>query len=936
MKKIFDITGMSCAACSGAVERAAKAVSGVKYASVDLLAATLTVEGGDSEEIIRAVTDIGYGAAERAERHKASETHAKEAARLFNRLILSVIFLLPIMYLAMGHMIGLPQPQGLTGAIVGAFVQAALTLVVAFINRRFYISAVRAARHRSFNMDTLVSLGSIASFGVSCAGIAVLISGSGSSDEGAVIESARHFLFFDSAAMVLTLVTVGKFLEALSKKRTTGAIDGLISMRPDKARVLRDGKEELIPVSALEVGDIFVVKAGESIPTDGEVIEGGGAVGEAAITGESIPRDVREGDKVTGACMLESGYMKVRAEKIGEDTALSQIIAAVESASADKAPAGRLADRISGVFVPMVIGVALLVFAVWMIVTGVNDGSPDASRAVIFAADVLVISCPCALGLATPVAVTVGVGRAAREGILVRSAAALENAGRVTVVAFDKTGTLTTGKMTVTEYTDERTLTLAALCTDNASDPTDAAILERMPRPDCVRLSVTPFDNTVRRMTVVVRYCGQLLEINKGAAESVCRGATDAAAVMEKRGLRVLAVTYRVLRSPDDLGGGEATFAGLIGLSDPPRPEAAEAVAKCVSAGIRPIMLTGDGAGAARSTALAVGLNAEEVLTGADIERMTDDELTKKLKTVSVFARVTPSDKLRIVKLLRAAGEVVGVTGDGVNDAPALRTADIGCAMGSGTEVAKAEADIVLTDDNFATVVDAVETGRGVFGNIRKAVAFLLGTNIGEVVAVVLAMILTFDSPLLSMQLLWINLVSDSLPAIALGSEKTPPDVMTKKPLGRGEGIFAKGMLVRLVLHGLLFGALCLTAFYVTRAVTGDLAAARTACFLTLGVSQILHAYNLRSDKPLFTLHSHNRLLNISSAAGLALVAFAVMIPPVATAFAMKVPSPLTVLFCLALAVIPLIVDESVKLFLYFRRKKSACSGKDAPSAHAA
>ncbi|HIW03345.1 MAG TPA: HAD-IC family P-type ATPase, partial [Firmicutes bacterium] len=274
--------------------------------------------------------------------------------------------------------------------------------------------------------------------------------------------------------------------------------------------------------------------------------------------------------------------------------------------------------------------------------------------------------------------------------------------------------------------------------------------------------------------------------------------------------------------------------------------------------------------------------------------------------------------------------------GDGVNDAPALRTADIGCAMGSGTEVAKAEADIVLTDDNFATVVDAVETGRGVFGNIRKAVAFLLGTNIGEVVAVVLAMVLTFDSPLLSMQLLWINLVSDSLPAIALGSEKTPPDVMTKKPLGRGEGIFAKGMLVRLVLHGLLFGALCLTAFYVTHAVTGDLAAARTACFLTLGVSQILHAYNLRSDKPLFTLHSHNRLLNISSAAGLALVAFAVMIPPVATAFAMKVPSPLTALFCLALAVIPLIVDESVKLFLYFRRKKSGCSGKDAPSAHAA
>ena len=738
--------------------------------------------------------------------------------------------------------------------------------------------------------------------------------------------------------LITGIVAMNALLSALQERSAQRSLDALGIMSATKCKVRREGKERIIDARELVPGDVVLLHAGDVVPADCVLTEAHSLSGEESmLTGESIPVSKSEGDTVYSGCRIITGSGCAVADATGMSTEMGRIAALLDGTSERLTPLQEKLKKLSEQLGVISLVICFVVFALGLAGIYILGNRELTVMTLLMTAVALAVS---ALPEGLPTTVTLvlssGMRRLVAKKAVVRKLPAVETLGSVSVICTDKTGTLTTGKMTVTEYTDERTLTLAALCTDNASDPTDAAILERMPRPDCVRLSVTPFDNTVRRMTVVVRYCGQLLEINKGAAESVCRGAGGFAAVMEKRGLRVLAVTYRVLRSPDDLGGGEATFAGLIGLSDPPRPEAAEAVAKCVSAGIRPIMLTGDGAGAARSTALAVGLNAEEVLTGADIERMTDDELTKKLKTVSVFARVTPSDKLRIVKLLRAAGEVVGVTGDGVNDAPALRTADIGCAMGSGTEVAKAEADIVLTDDNFATVVDAVETGRGVFGNIRKAVAFLLGTNIGEVVAVVLAMVLTFDSPLLSMQLLWINLVSDSLPAIALGSEKTPPDVMTGKPLGRGEGIFAKGMLVRLVLHGLLFGALCLTAFYVTRAVTGDLAAARTACFLTLGVSQILHAYNLRSDKPLFTLHSHNRLLNISSAAGLALVAFAVMIPPVATAFAMKVPSPLTVLFCLALAVIPLIVDESVKLFLYFRRKKSARLGKDAPSAHAA
>lgn len=738
--------------------------------------------------------------------------------------------------------------------------------------------------------------------------------------------------------LITGIVAMNALLSAVQERSAQRSLDALGIMSATKCKVRREGKERIIDARELVPGDVVLLHAGDVVPADCVLTEAHSLSGEESmLTGESIPVSKSEGDTVYSGCRIITGSGCAVADATGMSTEMGRIAALLDGTSERLTPLQEKLKKLSEQLGVISLVICFVVFALGLAGIYILGNRELTVMTLLMTAVALAVS---ALPEGLPTTVTLvlssGMRRLVAKKAVVRKLPAVETLGSVSVICTDKTGTLTTGKMTVTEYTDERTLTLAALCTDNASDPTDAAILERMPRPDCVRLSVTPFDNTVRRMTVVVRYCGQLLEINKGAAESVCRGATDAAAVMEKRGLRVLAVTYRVLRSPDDLGGGEASFAGLIGLSDPPRPEAAEAVAKCVSAGIRPIMLTGDGAGAARSTALAVGLNAEEVLTGADIERMTDDELTKKLKTVSVFARVTPSDKLRIVKLLRAAGEVVGVTGDGVNDAPALRTADIGCAMGSGTEVAKAEADIVLTDDNFATVVDAVETGRGVFGNIRKAVAFLLGTNIGEVVAVVLAMVLTFDSPLLSMQLLWINLVSDSLPAIALGSEKTPPDVMTKKPLGQGEGIFAKGMLVRLVLHGLLFGALCLTAFYVTRAVTGDLAAARTACFLTLGVSQILHAYNLRSDKPLFTLHSHNRLLNISSAAGLALVAFAVMIPPVAAAFAMKVPSPLTALFCLALAVIPLIVDESVKLFIYFRRKRLAAQSKNAPSAHAA
>ncbi len=725
--------------------------------------------------------------------------------------------------------------------------------------------------------------------------------------------------------LIVAIACMNALLSAVQESSAQKSLDALAGMNAAKCKVRRDGRECVIDARELVPGDVVLLHAGDVVPADCILTDAHSLSGEESmLTGESIPVEKTDGDTVFSGCRILTGSGTAVADATGMSTEMGRIAALLDGADERLTPLQTRLKKLSEQLGVLSLVICLVVFALGLAGIYLLGNRELTTITLLMTAVALAVSAlPEGLPTTVTLVLSAGMRRLAGRKAVVRKLPAVETLGSISVICTDKTGTLTTGRMTVTEYTDERTLTLAALCTDNASDPTDAAILERMPRPDCVRLSLTPFDNKTRKMSVIVRCGGQLLEITKGAAESVRPSAADTAAAMEARGLRVLAVTYRELRSPDDLGEGGAEFAGLIGLSDPPRPEAAGAVAKCVSAGIRPVMLTGDGAGAAKAVAAAVGMDARRVLTGADIERMTDDELSENLKEVNVFARVTPSDKLRIVGLLQKSGEVVGVTGDGVNDAPALRTADIGCAMGSGTEVAKAEADIVLTDDNFATIVDAVETGRGVFGNIRKAVAFLLGTNIGEVVAVVLAMIFTFDSPLLSMQLLWINLVSDSLPAIALGSEKTPPDVMKKKPLGRGEGIFTRGMLVRLILHGLLFGGLCLAAFYTVLARTNDIAAARTACFLTLGVSQILHAYNLRSDKPLFTLRSHNRMLNISSAAGIALVAFAVFVPPVAAAFSMSVPSLGTTLFCLALSVIPLVIDESVKLFLHFRAKRS-------------
>lgn len=670
MKKIYDITGMTCAACSAAVERAARKVDGVTKAEVSLLAASLTVEGDvPAENIINAVKAIGYGASEKTEAHSVGAVHAREAKRLLWRLIASVALLLPIMYFAMGGMIGLPQPS----LRISMIIQCVLTVAVMAINGRFFVSAVKGILHLSPGMDALVSLGSLASFGVSIAGLVMSFS-----PDPDALHAAHDFMYFDSAAMILTLVTVGKFLEALSKKRTASAIDGLIGLRPTKARIETDGKELIIPLSELKVNDIFIVKAGESISTDGTVTEGEGSVNESAITGESIPRDVREKDNVIGSCILESGYIKVRAERVGEDTALSQIITAVENASASKAPVGRLADKISGIFTPVVMAVALVVFIIWLFIPDSNAG-----RAIVFAASVLVISCPCALGLATPVAITVGVGRAARDGILVRSAAALENAGKITAVAFDKTGTVTEGKPRVTVCEGDKShLGSVAAIEALSSHPLSFAIAEYAGQRAETATDYKQFYGGISGKADGKEYVIGSIGLMRKLGVSTAEFDRKIADVSSFGGTTIVAATE-----------GKAVL--MFGITDGIRAEAAEAIAELKRMGLRTVMLTGDGGAAAEYVKNKVGI----------------DEVRHSLK---------PEEKAAYIEEMKAGGERVAFVGDGINDAPALTAADVGMAMGGGTDIAMSAADFVLTGESIAKVPAGIKLSRRTMRIIKQ------------------------------------------------------------------------------------------------------------------------------------------------------------------------------------------------------------------------
>lgn len=683
MKLKFNVTGMTCAACSARVEKVTAAVPGVTDVEVNLLAGKMAVEAERdvSAEIEKAVLDAGYGIAHPEQKKPAlqPEDPLREMKR---RIIGSAVFLAVLMYFAMGHMLGLPLPgwyHGTQNALVAALLQFLLTLPAVYLNRVYYSRGLKALWHRAPNMDSLIAVGSGAAL---VYGVIVLFLMAGAMGRGdwSAVEKYSHSLYFESAAMILTLVTLGKFLETRAKGKTGDAIRQLMNLRPQTATVRRDGAEMEIGVDQVQVGDTVVVRSGGSIPVDGRVLSGRASVDQSALTGESVPAEKGEGDTVAAATTVTAGYLEFRAEKVGEDTTLSQIIRMVEEAGGSKAPIARLADKIAGVFVPVVMSIAAIAFLVWM----VADRGLEFSLST--AISVLVISCPCALGLATPVAIMVGTGRGASLGILFKNAAALENLHRVNTVVLDKTGTLTTGKPVVTDILpgslDEKSLlTIAAALEERSEHPFARAILERaenLSRPNLTDFQTLPG----RGVTGVIdgqRFYGGNKRLMQ--EQGICVPDYPALATQGK--------------TPLYFACENGSYLGAIAAADVLKPDSVEAVAAMKKLHLEVVMLTGDNETTARAIASAAGIDR-------------------------IVADVLPGDKADAVKKLQAEGRNVLMVGDGINDAPALVTADVGMAIGAGTDVAVESADVVLMSGSLTGICNAYELSKATIRNIRQ------------------------------------------------------------------------------------------------------------------------------------------------------------------------------------------------------------------------
>ena len=679
----YSVTGMSCAACQARVEKAVSAVPGVTSCAVSLLTNSMGVEGTASEtEIIKAVTEAGYGASRKgAKRDSAPDEDAladRETPALKRRLIASVGFLLVLMYISMGHtMWGWPLLPFLSGNHIGiGIAELLLAAVVMVINQKFFISGFKGLLHRSPNMDTLVALGSGASFIYSTWALFMMTLHPESAME------YMHELYFESAAMILALITVGKMLEARSKGKTTSALKGLMKLAPKTARVVRDGKEVEVGIAEVQKGDIFTVRPGEAIPVDGVVIEGSSAVNEAALTGESIPVDKAEGDGVSAATVNTSGFLKCRATRVGEDTTLSQIIKMVSDAAATKAPIAKTADRVSAVFVPAVMAIALITTAVWLILgRGIGFALPRGIS-------VLVISCPCALGLATPVAIMVGNGMGAKNGILFKTAASLEEAGRAEIAVLDKTGTITEGEPRVTDilpeagHTEEELLSLAVSLEAKSEHPLAKAVIAEAEGRGIAPLEVRDFSAVAGNGLEAV-LDGQRL---RGGKISFIGAVPDEAKAL---GERLAGEGKTPLYFSRD-----GKLIGIIAVADTMKPEAPRAISELRDMGVSVVMLTGDN----RRTAEAVG-------KAAGVDR--------------IIAGVLPDGKEAAVRELQKYGKVIMV-GDGINDAPALTRADTGIAIGAGTDVAIDAADVVLVNSRISDVPAAVRLSRATLRNIKE------------------------------------------------------------------------------------------------------------------------------------------------------------------------------------------------------------------------
>ena len=688
----FEVTGMSCAACSAHVEKAVAAVPGVSGVAVSLLTNSMQVEyEGDPvpEDVIAAVEAAGYGASV-AEEADADALEDTETPKLRRRLILSLCFLVPLMYLSMGHMIGLPLPPFLegdgAGAVVYGILQLALTLPVCWINRAFFISGWKGVRSLAPGMDTLVAMGAGAALVYGVFAIIMMGAGLASGNPDQVMQF-RHDLYFESASMILTLITVGKMLEAYSKGKTTSALKSLMQLAPPTACVLREEGELTIPVEQVRVGDIFLVRPGESIPVDGVVLEGQSSVNEAALTGESMPVDKEKGSPVSAATINQNGALTCRATRVGQDTTLSQVIRLVADAASTKAPLARTADKVAGVFVPTVIGIAAVTLVIWLLI-----GKPF-DFALARGISVLVISCPCALGLATPVAIMVGSGLGARSGILFKTAASLEATGYTDTVVLDKTGTVTTGEPTVVEVVGTRQvpqkflLGMAAALESQSEHPLAKAVLA-CAKENGVRPSMVKDVQAVPGRGLVGKMAGKVMA--GGNEDFICSQA-DVPADLLEAGRRLAGQGATPLYFSLD---GHA--AGVIGVADSVKPSSKQAIAELRALGLHVVLLTGDNAKTAAYIAQQVGLDTADVVAG-----------------------VLPAGKEAEVRRLQEDGRVAMV-GDGINDAPALTRADTGIAIGAGADVALDAADVVLVRSDPADVAAAVRLSRKVVTNIHQ------------------------------------------------------------------------------------------------------------------------------------------------------------------------------------------------------------------------
>ena len=690
----YNVTGMSCAACSARVEKAVSKVPGVTSCAVSLLTNSMGVEGSaSSAAIISAVQEAGYGASLKGAGNaapSASDAEAQledhETPKLKRRLIWSLGFLIVLMYFSMGHMMwGWPLPAFYDGNHVAmGLTQLLLTVIIMVINQRFFISGYKSLWHRAPNMDTLVALGATAAFVYSTYALFAMTDAQVKGDSAAVMDYMMDF-YFESAAMILTLITVGKMLEARSKGKTTDALKGLMKLAPKTATVIRDGAEVVIPVEQVRKDDVFAVRPGESIPVDGVVLEGSSAVNEAAITGESIPADKAPGDTVTAATVNQSGYLKCRATRVGEDTTLSQIIRMVSDAAATKAPIAKIADKVSGVFVPTVISIAAITTVVWLLL----------GRGVGFALargiSVLVISCPCALGLATPVAIMVGSGLGAKNGILFKTAASLEETGRIEIVALDKTGTITSGEPAVTDIipaegvSEAEFVTLAASLEQKSEHPLAGAVMQYAESRKIAPQEVTDFRALPGNGLTAV-YGGRTLY---GGSCAFIGGKLAVPGDMQAKA----AALSEAGKTPLMFCDGDRLL-GIIAVADIIKPDSPQAVRELQNMGIQVVMLTGDN----ERTAKAIGAQA-----GVD----------------HVIAGVLPDGKESVIRRLMEQGKVAMV-GDGINDAPALTRANIGIAIGAGTDVAIDAADVVLMKSRLSDVPAAIRLSRATLRNIHE------------------------------------------------------------------------------------------------------------------------------------------------------------------------------------------------------------------------